>query len=239
MATPRNPRPARKLSQPALGILTRGKKPGKRIGQESVRVYEYLRDQIVTGKLVQGSHLAQSFLAKSLGTSNGPVITALRKLANEGLVYHARGQGCTVTEWSDSQLEDQLIVRRALETEAARLASRRIGNEDLENLHRLVDGMAALVKEGKKEEARLLDVEFHTAIAVLTRSPGLQEALGKCHLLEVVRRRLLGNMGNEDFTHLAENHRLLVKAIASGDPEEAAKAMHYHLRSKSPSAMRS
>ena len=77
-----------------------------------------------------------------MGTSNGPVIHALRRLASEGLVSHERGRGCRVREWDAQEYEDVLIVRRALETEAARLAARRAGVEDLDGLRLLVARMA-------------------------------------------------------------------------------------------------
>src|SRR5262245_48624881 len=106
--------------------------PARRSGTASVQVYETLREQILRGELAPGTHLSQQTLAQSMHTSNGPVISALRRLAHEGLVSYERGRGCRVGNWDEDKLEDLLTVRRALETEAARLAARRAGPEDLE-----------------------------------------------------------------------------------------------------------
>ncbi|MSR58960.1 MAG: hypothetical protein EXS05_15170 [Planctomycetaceae bacterium] len=53
-----------------------------------------------------------------------------------------------------------------------------------------------------------------------------------CHLLEVVRRRIATNERIIGFRKLAANHRVLVQAIASDDPELVAHAMHGHLAAK-------
>ncbi|HXG12522.1 MAG TPA: GntR family transcriptional regulator [Gemmataceae bacterium] len=224
--TARSPRANRNGSQPVP----------RRSGSASARVYEALREQILAGDLPAGTHLSQQALAVAMKTSNGPVISALRRLAYEGLVIHKPGQGCRVCDWSQEKCEDLLTVRRALETEAARLAARRAGPEDLERLRGIVARMAEMVRQGRRDGADAIDVEFHVAVARLTRSPGLIEALGRCHLQELVRRRLAANARFGDFENLAVNHQRLVDAIASGDPDAAGRAMHLHLTPRSSSA---
>ncbi len=204
--------------------------PGaRRRRRESARVYESLRRQILEGRLADGAHLSQQSIAQTEGTSNGPVISALRRLAFDGLVEHERSHGYRVCDWSETRLDDFLTLRRALETEAARLAARRAGGEDLDALRRIVERMDDLVEEKRWQDADALDVELHVEIAHLSRSPGLIEALARCHLLEVVRRRIALDERINGFIRLADNHRLLVEAIASGESDRAAAAMHAHL----------
>ena len=203
--------------------------PSRRSGQKSVRVYDALREQIFDGVLAPGAHLSIQAIADETGASNGPVISALTRLTNEGLVRHERGQGYQVAEWSPERLNELLVVRRALETEAARLAALRSGPEDLARLEQHIGTMAVLVREGRRAEADMADVELHIAIAMLSRSPALIEALRRSHLLEIVRRRLLIHEPRGDFEHLAENHQRLVDAIATGNPDQAGAAMHAHL----------
>src|SRR5262245_57204684 len=86
----------------------------RRSGRETARVYESLRRQVLEGLLPAGAHLSQQLIAQAEGTSNGPVISALRRLAFEGLVVHERSHGYRVGEWSESRFDDLLTVRRAL-----------------------------------------------------------------------------------------------------------------------------
>jgi len=204
----------------------------RRSGRESARVYDLLRKQILGGDVLPGTHLSQQSIAGEMGTSNGPVISALRRLAFDGLVTHERSYGYRVCDWSADKLDDLLTVRRALETEAARLAARRAGPEDIERLERIVERMDVLVREERWHDADAIDVELHVEVAQLSRSPGLIEALERCHLLEVVRRRIAMNERIIGFQKLASNHAVLVEAIASGNPDLAARAMHTHLAGK-------
>jgi DNA-binding GntR family transcriptional regulator len=204
----------------------------RRSGRESARVYESIRRQILEGQLTPATHLSQQAIAQAEGTSNGPVISALRRLAYDGLLIHERSLGYRVCDWSEAVLDDLLTVRRALETEAARLAARRAGPEDIDGLRRIVKRMEQLVEEQRWHDADAIDVELHVMIARLSRCTGLIEGLERCHLLEVVRRRIALNERITGFSKLAENHRLLVDAIASGDPERAAAAMHSHLNGR-------
>ncbi len=201
----------------------------RRSGGESARVYESLRCQILDGDLVAGSHLSQQTIAQAEGTSNGPVISALRRLAYDGLVVHEGSHGYRVGDWSEERLDELLTVRRALETEAAGLAARRAGADDIDGLRSIIRRMEQLVAEERWHDADAIDVELHVEIARLSRSPGLIEALARCHMLEVVRRRIALNERIIGFSRLADNHRILVDAIASGDSDRAAAAMHAHL----------
>lgn len=203
--------------------------PARRSGREAARVYEALRKQILQGDLTPGMHLSQQGVADAMGTSNGPVISALRRLAFDGLVTHERSHGYCVCDWSDEKLNDLLTVRRALETEAARLAARRASPEDIQCLERIVQRMEDLVRDKRWNDADPADAEIHVEIARLSRSPGLIEALERCHLHDVVRRRINASERIIGFEKLVANHRVLVEAIATGDPEIAATAMHEHL----------
>jgi|SRR5579872_2245627 len=223
--SPRNPSSRRRTTElppPAA----------RRSGRESARVYESIRRQILEGQLTPATHLSQQAIAQAEGTSNGPVISALRRLAFDGLLIHERSHGYRVCDWSEAGLDDLLTVRRALETEAARLAARRAGAEDIDGLQRIVKRMEKLVEEQRWHDADAIDVELHVEIARLSRSPGLIEGLARCHLLEVVRRRIALNERITGFSKLADNHRVLVQAIASGDPDRAAAVMHAHLNSR-------
>jgi DNA-binding GntR family transcriptional regulator len=214
------------------GIKLAGSTEARRSGKVSARVYRTIRQWILEGELPSGAHLSQQALCQKLGVSNGPVITALRRLAHDGLVTYQASHGYRVTEWDEKTLDDMLIVRRALETEAARLAARRAAPEDLDALRGLVRRMAEAVRNNQQAEGGVLNAEFHLAIARLSRSPGLIEAVNRCHVMEIGRRRLKQYQGLGDFKNLAPDHEILVEAVASGDPNRAGEAMHRHLSPK-------
>ncbi len=201
----------------------------RRSGLTSQHVYGRLRSQIVSGELKPGTPLPHQALAGQLGTSNGPVIAALRRLTEDGLVEHTSGLGSRVVELNEHGLDDLLAVRRALETEARTWRRGRASREDLEHLLALVAKMGACVRRGQREEAQQADADFHRAIAQTSRNSRLIDLISRCHLLDLVRLRMQANSERGDFENLQRNHRLLWDAIASADPEQAASAMHAHL----------
>ncbi|HVJ84756.1 MAG TPA: GntR family transcriptional regulator, partial [Caulifigura sp.] len=225
-------------NSPPMPLRKTSARSPRRSGQVALRVYEQLREQILDGVQLQGTHVSIQSIATSMRTSNGPVIAALNRLVNEGLVQHSRGSGYRIAEWTPQLLDNLLVVRRALETEAARLAARRAGREDIDKLQGHIGRMTKMVTEGRRSDAERIDVELHVAIAKLSRSPALIDALTRSHMLEIVRRRLQANEPRGDFENMATNHQILVDAIASGDPDQAGQAMHWHLRGKARAAER-
>jgi len=205
------------------------KRDHRQLGMASVQVYEALRQQILDGDLPPGTRLGQRAIAEVMGSSNGPVISALRRLAHEGLITYEHGQGGMVKQFSEEQLADWMVLRRALETEAARLAARRASPDEIDRLYAIVDQMSDIVRREAWDEGDQADVELHVSIARLSCSSSLIEALNRCHVLELVRRRLLASEGRRDLTELDVNHRKLVDAIASHDSDRAGQAMHAHL----------
>ena len=201
----------------------------RRLGLTSEKVYQALREQIVSGHLPPGTRLSHRSIATGMGSSNGPVVGALQRLAHDGLITYERSDGGTIKQFTAEELADAMILRRALETEAARLVARRAAPEDVERLQAIVNRMGELVKRKAWREADEADIELHIAIARLTRSSALMEALERCHLRDLVRRRILVRDRQRDIQCLEQNHRRLVDAIASHDPDFAGRTMHAHL----------
>lgn len=108
-----------------------------------VRVYEQLRDLIVTGDLAEDSQLVQEQVAESLGVSRTPVRDALNRLAHEGLVTWNPGHGYLVNGLTSREIREVYQVRRTLELEAARLACGRHDAVLLARLNALIEEMAA------------------------------------------------------------------------------------------------
>ena len=230
----KSPASTRSRRRPArqLGGKNRGQNGHRRLGLTSDKVYQALREQIVSGQLPPGTRLSHRSIATAMGTSNGPVVGALRRLAHDGLIDYEPSAGGMTKQFTEEELADAMVLRRALETEAARLVSRRAAPEDIDRLYSIVHRMGALVRREAWREADEADVELHIAIARLTRSVGLMEALDRCHLRDLVRRRILVRDRQRDIQCLEQNHRRLVDAIASHDPELAGRTMHEHLSRK-------
>ena len=133
---------------------------------------------------------------------------------------------------SDRQrLVDILEARRAIETEAARLAACRAGEADISRLRRNVQEQ---LSSGSEREGAALDREFHAILLDAAHNPLLNtlfdfsEQLTAAsdgesvdHFLVKVREEIAGA--------LIEDHGRVLEAVARHDQGEAEKAMGAHL----------
>src|SRR2546422_11214684 len=106
------------------------------------RVYEHLREEILSEPLEPGAELLEVPLSEELGVSRGPIREALGRLASEGLVTVRPRRGAVVRSLSKEEFLELYQVREALEMMAVRLAVPRLRKEDFEELQRLNETMA-------------------------------------------------------------------------------------------------
>lgn len=134
-------------------------------------VTSMLREMIVTGELEPGASLRQRDLAARLGVSPTPVREALRRLESEGLVSTDQHRSATVAEsWLDAT-EENYLIRAALESLAAKLAARRVTEDQLKAITAINERILAL-EEGAGAYGAL-NREFHFAIYQAAGSPVL------------------------------------------------------------------
>jgi len=134
-----------------------------------------LREAILTGVLQPGERLAYRDLAGRLGVSMTPVRTALRELANEGLVELRAHTGAWVTPLSVDELEEIFVTRVGIEGWLARHGAPRLTDEGIER-------MAAQLAELRRAK-RADDRETYLRRAEEFRAT-CYEAAGRPRLLE-------------------------------------------------------
>ena len=90
------------------------------------RVFQKLRDDILSGKYKEHDELRETTLGKELGVSRTPVREALRQLELEGLVTIIPNKGAYVTGISQKDIRDIYVIRSMLEGLCARWAAQHI-----------------------------------------------------------------------------------------------------------------
>src|ERR1700749_2269328 len=97
----------------------------------SERLRESIEEEIATGKLLPGSHLDEAELATRFGVSRTPIREALSLLLGEGLVENRPRRGTVVAQITPHRLIEMFEVMAELEAMCARLAARRMSDDDL------------------------------------------------------------------------------------------------------------
>jgi DNA-binding FadR family transcriptional regulator len=204
---------------------------------------ERLAHAIKLGVVLPGERFPpERVLAPQLGISRVTLREALRALEQGGYIESRRGRngGAYVTRRNGAAgsartakrrlramgetLTDTLQFRRALEPSAAQLAAERASERDTAHLLMLADNAAA----SSQDEYRANDLRLHVAIADLTGSPSLVDAIAK---LQTQLSDLLGAFPivQASVHHSDQQHRAIVAAIQRGQPARARQQMEAHV----------
>lgn len=195
----------------------------------SAKVYATLRNGILSGAYEPGQRLSLRKIAAEVGVSMAPVSEALHRLNHDGLVEMEPGWGARVASYDPSLTRDQFILRTALECEAARQCVERASDEQLAELLAHAERLDAMIMAGEKPEtSRELDLQFHLAIAEMSRVTSLVTALKRSQLgLMLARTNAIAASGVKPAVD-AVMHATVVEALQSRDPDEAAHVIRGH-----------
>lgn len=200
-----------------------------------------IKAMIMSGELRPGDRLPpEKELSERLDLSRSSLREAVKALDMFRVLDVRRGDGTYVTSLEpallteamafvvelhqDSSVLELMEVRRFLEAAAARKATGRLTAEDLQALREEVDLAADIGVEELVEH----DLRFHRLVA---------RAAGNAYLVSLldglspstVRARIWRGLTQDDaVARTVAEHRAIVRALASGDPDiaEAAVVMH-------------
>jgi DNA-binding FadR family transcriptional regulator len=203
---------------------------------------ERLAHAIKLGVVLPGERFPpERVLAPQLGISRVTLREALRALEQAGHIESRRGRngGAYVMRRNGAagnartakrkvremgeRLTDTLQFRRALEASAAQLAAERAG--EVETAH--LTGLAENAASATSEEYRAHDLRLHVAIADLSGSPSLVDAIAK---MQTQLSDLLGAFPivEASLRHSDKQHHAIVKAIQRGQSVAARQQMEAH-----------
>jgi len=212
----------------------------------SDQIFEQLRDMIYRGELQAGQRLMpERELALHFDVGRPSVREALRKLVDKGLIVSKRGSGSFVademTQISSSPLFQVLSreqftivelqeVRMALETNSAELAAKRATDEDLRAIE---EGERQIRFERGDGKTRMrTDLSFHMNISYASKNT-VQIHLMKIFydvLLYAMEKAYGSIMQSQSLNDLIDSqHKKIVNAITSHDPNAARQAMESHI----------
>src|SRR3954468_11185200 len=128
------------------------------------QVYRRAREVILTGEISAGTAMSKVALADELGVSRTPLREALRMLQSEGLVDAQANRRVTVKPISATDVEELVVMRVALETEAIRLSVERLQPEDIAGLEGRLAEMTHFAKAKDYERWTHPHTAFHRGL---------------------------------------------------------------------------
>lgn len=193
--------------------------------------YEVIFEKIINGELAPGEKLTRRSMAELTRVSIIPVIEALHRLENEGLVDSEPYFGSRVIRVTDAVIRDKFAMRLAVESQAVRMLTIRRPEDQIRHLTYLSNDLDSTPRDEKHAELfRQKHYAFHLSIAEHTECPSLVRALRRLNLLDLLQRTA-GNFASSRRDVPRKLHQQIVDAIARGDPEYAEKIVREHIHS--------
>jgi DNA-binding GntR family transcriptional regulator len=192
------------------------------------QVYQTLRAHLRDGTIVSGQPLQEVQLAEKLGVSRTPVREALTRLASEGLLA-SDGRSFVVPALTLKDVEDIYEVRFLLEPAAVRRVAE--ATTDATVRAPLDEALAAAIAAYKAEDAdafREANIRFRNAWKDLVPNRRMVKAIEQYadHMMRI-RALTLGDAKVRNI--VLKGLKRIAEALAAGDGDAAAAAMHDHL----------
>jgi DNA-binding GntR family transcriptional regulator len=195
--------------------------------------YRFIRQAIISGDLAAGETLQEARLAELIGVSRTPVREALSRLSNEGLVVLERYRRGQVASFTQEDVAEVFRLRAKLEGHAARRAATRISPSEIEQLEAVEAEMeTAFESLGWHRHLPRFDElnnEFHAIIARAADSPRLVRILASSLELPASIFNYYSEPVEARTRRTHRQHREIIDALKSRNPDWAEAAMSAHL----------
>jgi phosphonate utilization transcriptional regulator len=189
---------------------------------------EEIERLIMNGELAVGSRINESELSQRFSTSRGPIREALRALEEAGLVRNEKNRGVFVREIAFEEADEIYELREALEEIIGRRVAERMQGDALERLRAMIEPMREAAQAQNVEQYAQLNLQFHDILLDTAGSRKLTETYKRLvKELHLFRMRALDSGGGLRVS--ADEHREIVDAIATRNPEAAGQVLRKHV----------
>ena len=198
-------------------------------------VFEELSRRIVEGVLTPGEKVTEEALVKELGASRTPLREAIRQLEELGLIVRQRNRTLRFAPLLTAELMELVRLREHIEGLAAAeaaigFAEGRVDTRPIWQIIRLIED-AEQNREGVERIDQIFDLgtAFHNAILKASGMKRVMRIHGGLQLA-LARYRLVNARDQRRLNHRSVEHRRILEAVETGDPDAAEKEMRNHIR---------
>jgi len=182
---------------------------------------------ILDGELQPGEKLTEMTLSERLGVSRGPIREAFRMLEEAGLLRQEKNRGVFVRDIAPGEAAEIYDLRAAMDELVGRRLAEQITEAQAKTLAKLVEQMERAARTRDADAYYRLNLQFHDLLVEYAGNRKLASIYRKLvKELALARRRNLAS--SQVLPHSAAEHRRILDAILSRDPEAAAHAMFEH-----------
>lgn len=191
--------------------------------------YRKIKQLIYQQQLIPGQRLVYDDLAKMLEMSRTPIINALNRLEQQGLVVSESYRGFYVKLMDVQEAWDAFGIREALETYAVKQAIEHTTPADFAELEKKLIAHEAYTPNYYDRKKIFLDAQFHLQIAQMTGNRILKWHL-KTNMEHVYLRADLSNYDMQRMAISPQQHRELVTRMKNKDTIGSIEIIRKHIQ---------
>lgn len=198
----------------------------------SAKVHDYLLGQISSQAFPPGTMLKRREIAEALGVSYAPVTEAFVQLELEGYLVTTPRKGTVVRSFGPKEIAENLILREALECQAARLYCG-------EKIKKHYDGLCLLAVKidetflEEKPKNWELEYRFHSALVALSECSLLLDEFNRVMKLGSFYELYDTVFNKNKEGHVLDKHVNLLKNLCIADADQAENLIRIHLGTSS------
>lgn len=155
------------------------------------QVYNFIRDQILSGELQQGDKIVEDKIAQEFGVSRTPIREALTRLQTLGLVHLQPRSYAEVTTIKPQQADDIAQLRLTLEQMVFRILCKNAAGSTTEKLSLIAKSAETAIRHKDKAAYFKADSLFHLSAAQLCGNKELYSVYrnfdGRVQLLRIAQ----------------------------------------------------
>lgn len=190
--------------------------------------YNIILHKIMDGEYPPGTRLSRRKMAQETGVSVIPVIEALKRLEEYGLVQSKPQWGSFVTVPTMENVIHTYQLREAVECQVVRIISRQITKIQADELLETATELDTVPYDDTSiDESRNNHLKFHRGLALCTGNDLLLKTLDKANLFWILCQALRAKASKTQYPRYW--HRKLMEDILSGNPDRAEESMREHV----------
>ncbi len=196
----------------------------------NTRAYHALREAILRANIYAEDadlRLDERALSAQFGVSRTPIREAIARLQHEGLVQVVPRRGVFIVRKTKTAILEMITVWAALESMAARLATKEASDADMARLHALVDDFATDAVAQRMGEYSDANIQFHQAIIALGGCALIGEMTDDLFLhVKAIRERTI--FEQDRARRSVVDHKEIIAALEARDTERAERLVREH-----------
>ncbi|MDB4224554.1 GntR family transcriptional regulator [Granulosicoccus sp.] len=191
-------------------------------------LFDAIRNDIDKMRLVPGTKITETELAKLYNVSRQPVREAFIRLDNLSLLEIRPQKATIVRRISKSAIQQARFVRVAVEVEVARRACLVNKPESIAALELILEQQSVCLKNKNIPKFNALDQEFHTQICLMADCEFAVDVIADCKA-KVARLCILSLANDSDADKIYIDHIDIMRHLSNKDEDKLVQSIRDHL----------